>query len=371
LYIHYDKQAFVYGECLFKEEELMRIVQERFGEMEGKIITATTLINHRGMEVTSINYGCIITSILTPDQYGIKENIVLGFDSLEEYKKHSPYFGAVVGRFAGRIQGSSFTLDGVSYHLPRNNGQNHLHGGVKGFDKAIWDIEVVMGKQEAKVVYSYLSPDGEEGYPGNLHIKVIYTLSDRDELTISYEAVSDKNTLLNVTNHSYFNLSGNLKRDTLEHELTIKSDFFLELGEDLIPTGELLSVQGTTFDFRQGRKLQDGIQFQHPQNKLAGGYDHPFVLNEHNNREIELRDKESGRMLTIETDQPSVVLYSGSQLSSDYTIRGVQCRKYLGVCLETQGFPDNIHHPHLPSTILEAGKVYQSQTKYLFGLTEL
>ena len=347
----------------------MKVLQEKLDEINGQQVTSTTLINDEGMEVTSIDYGCIITKVIVPDKNGQRENVVLGFDSLEEYKKHSPYFGAVVGRFAGRIKCANFELDGRTYQLERNNNGHHLHGGEKGFDKVIWSSEIISGENETSVVYTYMSSDGEEGYPGNLKMKVTYTLSNVNEFSISYEAVSDKKTLLNVTNHSYFNLSGDLKRDILDHELTLKSESFLELDKELIPTGHILSVKGTPFDFKEGRYIQDGVGSLHVQNILAGnGYDHPFLLSDNHNQEIILKDDESGRTLTIETDQHAVVLYTGTQMASDFDIRGVKSRKYLGLCLETQGLPDSIHHPHFPSNILDKDEVFRSTTKYRFSV---
>lgn len=347
----------------------MKVLQEKFDEINGQPVTSTTLINDEGMEVTSIDYGCIITKVIVPDKNGQRENVVLGFDFVKEYEKHSPYFGAVVGRFAGRIKDGNFELEGRTYQLERNNNGHHLHGGGKGFDKVIWNSEIKSGENETSVVYTYLSSDGEEGYPGNLEMKVTYTLSNSNEFTIFYEAVSDKKTLLNVTNHSYFNLSGDLKWDILEHELTLKSESFLELDKELIPTGDILSVKGTPFDFKEGRCIKDGVNSAHVQNILAGnGYDHPFLLSENHNQEIVLKDDESGRMLTIETDQPAVVLYTGTQMASDFDIRGVKSRKYLGLCLETQGLPDSIHHPHFPSNILDKDEVFRSATKYIFNV---
>lgn len=347
----------------------MKIIQREFGSIHDGVITSTTLVNDHGMEVTSINYGCIITNIMVPDQNGQMENVVLGFDTIEDYEKHSPYFGAVIGRVAGRIKGGTFELDGAPYQLEKNNMGNALHGGKKGFDKKVWEVDVKSEDEESSVVYRSISQDGEEGYPGNVEIKVTYCLSNANELTISYEAVSDKKTLLNVTNHSYFNLSGDLKRDILNHALKVKSDSFLGLDDELIPTGEVLSVANTSFDFRESRMIQDGVSSSHDQNILAGnGYDHPFLLSENGNQEIVLSDEGSGRVLTIETDQPAVVLYTGNQLSSNFEIRGVQSQKYLGICLETQGLPDSIHHPHFPTNILEKGDVFRSKTIYKFGL---
>jgi len=347
----------------------VKIIQEQFGVLDGQEITAYTLVNDHGMEVTSLNYGCVVTRIVTPDRNGVLENVVLGFDTIEEYVKHSPFFGAVIGRVAGRIQNAEFDLNGETYQLAKTEGPNHLHGGLKGFDKVIWAVKPREDGESVSLEFSYLSKDGEEGYPGNLQMQVTYTLTNDNVFSITYTGETDKATLLNVTNHSYFNLSGELKRDALGHRLTIKSDRFAVLDDKLIPTGELLSVEGTPFDLRAGRKLNEGVVSEHPQNVLVGhGYDHPFVLAENNNREIILVDEESGRTLTVETDQPAVVLYTSNALQGDFTIRGVQADNYLGVCLETQGLPDAIHHENFPTIILEKGEKFQSTTTFIFGI---
>ncbi|MDQ0256774.1 aldose 1-epimerase [Evansella vedderi] len=346
----------------------MQVSKEKFGELNGETITAFTLKNDAGFELTSIDYGCIITKMLVPDAKGTVENVVLGLDSIEEYEKYSPYFGATIGRVAGRIGGATFQLDGETYELPVNDGNNHLHGGHKGFDRVIWDTKVIEEKDYVGLEFTYFSPDGEEGYPGNLNVKVTYTLNNDNVFKIAYEGNSDKNTLLNLTNHTYFNLSGNLKRDILKHVLTMKSDRFIELNDELIPTGELLDVQDTVFDFRDGRVIQDGTTSTYKQNILAGqGYDHPFVLNSNHDREIVLEDRESGRNLVIETDEPCVVLYTGNQLTEDFEISGVKSKKYLGLCLETQKHPDAINQPNFPSIVLEKGKTYKSETTYSFN----
>ena len=347
----------------------MKVIQEKFGKLNDQTVNSFTLVNDHGMELTCINYGCIITKMITPDEDGNYENIVLGYDSLEEYVKGSYFFGAVVGRVAGRIKGGSFELDGKTYTLAKNENNNHLHGGNKGFDKVIWNASIKENDEEVSVQFAYLSPEGEEGYPGNVNIKVTYTLNNQNELTIHYSGISDEKTLLNMTNHSYFNLSGNIKSDILHHTLSIKSDKFLELNDELLPTGELLDVPGTPFDFTSERLIQSGVESNHPQNQLAGqGYDHPFLLSSNHDQEIILTEPESGRTLTIETDEPGVVVYSGNQMKSEGEIYGVPSRKYLGICLETQGLPDAIHHPNFPSWVLEKDQEYTSVTKYKFSL---
>jgi aldose 1-epimerase len=347
----------------------MKVIQEKWAEIDQHPVISFTMINDHGMEVTCINYGCIITKIVTPDKDENYENVVLGFDQFDPYVTNSSYFGAVIGRVAGRIQNACFELDGKTYTLCKNENNNHLHGGVKGFHRVLWDAVAVEKEEEVGVQFSYTSPDGEEGYPGTVQVQVTYMLNNQNELVISYNAHSDKSTLLNLTNHTYFNLSGNIKRDILNHELKIKSDQFLELNEELIPTGVFLDVANTPFDLREGKKLKDGITANHPQIELVGqGYDHPFLLNVHHDKEIVLQDPESGRMLTVETDEVGVVVYTGNQLQEGMDIYGVPSRKYLGICLETQGLPDAIHHPHFPSWVLQSGEKYSSVTKYRFGV---
>ncbi|WP_462413094.1 aldose epimerase family protein [Neobacillus sp. Marseille-QA0830] len=346
----------------------MKIDNQVFGQYDGQPVIEYSLTNDSGMTVSCLNFGCVITKILAPDREGNVENVVLGFDNMEDYLKWSPYFGAVVGRVAGRIQGASFELEGKTYHLTLNEGENHLHGGKKGFNSVIWQAEPIQDEQAVGVQFSYRSAAGEEGYPGNLETTVTYWLNNDNEFKISYEARTDAQTLVNLTNHSYFNLSGNNKRDVLEHKLQLDNDRFVELGPDLIPTGSLLNTNGTPFDFREGRLIKDGIESEHPQNLLAGnGYDHPMVFSKQGeNNKILLSDAKSGRALEAATDQPCVVVYTTNQLEGPFTISGVPAGKYLGVCLETQGLPDAIHHPEFPSVVLKPDEVYHQVTTYRF-----
>lgn len=345
----------------------MNVTQEKFGTINGENITAFIIKNGKGMEMKCIDYGCVITKLITPDKQGNLENIVLGFDSLDEYQRFSPYFGAVVGRVAGRIRNAEFELDGKNYQLSKNEGQHHLHGGSKGFSHVRWNAVAHASENEAGVEFTYTSPDGEEGYPGNLDLKMTYTITNHNELLISYSAKSDKATLVNLTNHTYFNLSGNLKDDIQEHLLTMDSEKFLEIGKDMLPTGNMLSVENTPFDFREGKPISEGVNSDHQQNQIVGnGFDHPFLLSSNYQNEIIMKDEKSGRVLTVETDQPCVVLYTGNELDGDYQVRGVQARDYLGLCLETQGPPDSIHHPSFSPVVLNKGEKYQSTTKYSF-----
>ncbi len=271
----------------------MSIKERSFAQHNGKNVRAYTLENSHRVQMTCLNYGCIITELRTPDRNGNYENIVLGFNSLDEYFDYSSYFGAIVGRVAGRIKEGRFELDGRSYQLARNDGNNHLHGGTKGFSDLIWDAEII---DRQSIKFTYVSADGDEGYPGKLLVSVTYSLTDENELLVSYEATTDQDTLVNLTNHTYFNLSGDLKRDITEHTLKMKSDKFLELSEDLLPTGKEVDVDGTPFDFRSGRRISTGISSAHTQNVLAGhGYDHPFLLKENRQAEVVLSDDISGR----------------------------------------------------------------------------
>lgn len=346
----------------------MKILDRVFGNYNGKKVMEYTLTNDSGMTVSCLNYGCVITKIIVPDRNGIFENVVLGFDEFEDYLEFSPYFGAVVGRVAGRIKGAKFELDSEEYRLTANESPNHLHGGKQGFNSVIWETETIEQKDGVGLRFSYRSHDGEEGYPGNLDTTVTYLLSNTNDLSITYEAMTDRKTVVNLTNHSYFNLSGQGKRLCSEHILQLKSDRFLELGQDLLPTGRIIPAENTPFDFNQGRLLQSGMKSDHPQNILVGnGYDHPLLFTQGGENSIMLSEKESGRSLLVTTDQPCVVLYTGNKLDGPFSIAGVPAKNYLGVCLETQGLPDAIHHPDFPTVILNPEEVYYSTTKYRFS----
>ncbi|AZU60444.1 aldose epimerase family protein [Neobacillus mesonae] len=346
----------------------MDITKKSFGYYNGRDVIEYTLANDAGMSVSCLNFGCVITKIMVPDRHGSVENVVLGFDRLEEYLEWSPYFGAVVGRVAGRIKGARFELDGKAYTLAANEEPNHLHGGKKGFSSVIWEVETFVEDDAIGVKFSYHSPDGEEGYPGNLETTVTYLLNNDNELKVTYVAMTDQKTPVTLTNHSYFNLSGNVKSDCAKHRLQLDNDRFLELGSDLLPTGRMLNAADTPFDFRSGRNLIDGIQAKHPQNLLVGnGYDHPLLFANEGENTILLSDDQSGRKLTVRTNQPCVVLYTSNQLEGPFSISGVQARNYLGVCLETQGFPDAVHHPEFPSVILSPKEKYYQETTYRFS----
>lgn len=349
---------------------MMNISENEFGQINGEKVTAYTLENDQGMQLTCLNFGCIVTKILVPDKDRNFENVVLGFNTLEEYIDHPTYFGCIVGRVAGRIKDAQFTLDGKTYILEANEGNNHLHGG-EGLHQKIWQAQPVEQENAIGMRFSYESPAGEAGYPGRLNLSVLYWLTNDNQWVMIIEGESDQKTIVNMTNHTYFNLSGHVRRDILAHRLTLKSDAFLELDTDLLPTGKKVNVFNTPFDFRMGRKLRDGVYSDHPQNILVGGYDHPFILHEQFNREIVLVDEQSGRQLTVETNQPCVIVYTANQLGNDFVLQeGRKGEKYLGVCLETQGYPDAVHHSHFPPIVLAPGEKYRAVTSYSFSILE-
>ena len=346
----------------------MKIETSYYGKVGGQDVTQFVLENDHGVQVVCINYGCIITKMMVPDRDGHFENIVLAFEDLENYiENNTPYFGAVVGRVAGRIGRGEFQLEGRNYQLATNDNNNHLHGGLKGFHHTIWQAETLQTEEQAGLVFSYCSPDGEEGYPGELQMNIRYSLNNDNEFTIEYGAKCDQTTVLTVTNHSYFNLSGNAKRTILGHKLKINSDQYLPLNQELLPLGEMATVTDTPFDFREGRIIKEMMDFNHQQVKLAGGYDHPFILNSHYNSDLVLTDEESGRQLTIHTDEVGVVLYTANSLTADFVVNGRRAEPYLGICLETQGLPDAVHHPAFPSIVLAKGEPYHKVTKYKFS----
>jgi aldose 1-epimerase len=348
------------------------VTRAAFGQLpDGTAVESFTLRNSHGVEVRAITYGAIIVSLRVPDRDGRFDDVVLGHDDLAGYVASSPYFGAVVGRYGNRIAKGRFTLDGKTYTLATNNGPNHLHGGVRGFDKVVWKADPP-APGAASVTFRYTSPDGEEGYPGTLAARVTYTLSDRDELTFEYSATTDKATPINLTQHSYFNL-GAPGSDILGHELTLDADRFTPVDATLIPTGQLAPVSGTPFDFRKPTAIGARIGQDDEQLRRGGGYDHNFVLNrpgEGLRRAGRLADPRSGRTMEILTTEPGVQFYSGNFL--DGTIKGkggVVYKHRSGLCLETQHFPDSPNQPSFPSTIQRPGKEYRSKTVLVFGVS--
>jgi aldose 1-epimerase len=323
--------------------------------------------NAGGMTIKVMTYGATLTDLVVPDSQGHMASVVLGFDSLEPYLGNVPYFGATIGRVGNRIAGGTFELDGQTYKLALNNGPNHLHGGLKGFDKVVWHAEPNAGSADPSVTFSYRSPDGEEGYPGNLSVSVTYTLTKQDEIRLDYRATTDKPTPVNLTNHSYFNLAGEGSGTILDHYLMIAADQFTPVDDTLIPTGEIAAVAGTPMDFTSPERI--GARIDQVPGASPGGYDHNYVLRPHDGLVLAARlsDPGSGRAMEVLTTEPAVQFYSGNFL--DGTIRGrsgVAYLKHAALCLETQHYPDSVHHPNFPSTILRPGTELVSQTVYRF-----
>jgi aldose 1-epimerase len=349
------------------------VQQQPFGTHDGRPITLYTLTNSHGMEVRAMNYGGIITSIRVPDRKGEFADVILGHENLEGYTPNPPYFGAIVGRYANRIANGTFTLEGKTYTLPKNDGPNTLHGGVnRTFDRVVWDGEAL--KDKTAVAFSFVSKDGDDGFPGNVKVKVTYTLTDANVLLIDYEATSDKATPINVSQHSYFNLAGEGNGDILNHEITINADHFTPVDKSLIPTGELRPVKGTPFDFMKSTRIGAHIDDDYDQLQLGHGYDHNFVINSKPNQNgmvlaAHVEEPTSGRTLEVWTTQPGVQFYTGNFL--DGTITGKQGHVYkrrYGFCLETQHFPDSPNHPAFPNTILHPDEHFHQQTLFKFAV---
>ncbi len=332
-----------------------------------------TLSNQSGAKVKVTNYGAIIVSIIVPDRAGNQADITLGYNRLEDYINavDKPYFGAIVGRYGNRIAKGQFTLDGETYTLAMNNGPNHLHGGVVGLDKVVWDAKPVLGTGWTGVELSYLAKDKEEGYPGNLQVKVTYRWSDDNELTVDYLATTDKATPINLTQHTYFNLKGEGQGDILGHELTLYAKAYTPVDETLIPTGEIADVAGSPLDFRIAKPIGRDIAQEHEQLKFGGGFDHNWVLDNAAGNLVpaaRVYEPTTGRVLEIETTEPGIQFYCGNFL--DGRLTGKSGKPYLlrgGFCLETQHYPDSPNHANFPSTILRPGQQYKSTTVFKFS----
>lgn len=348
---------------------------ELFGTLPtGAPVFAYTLRNASGIELRAMTYGGIILGIRVPDRDGRIEDVTLGFDDLGSYVRENPYFGAIIGRVANRIAQGQFTLDGRQYSLARNDGDNASHGGREGFDRRSWAAEAAETETGARLVLTRTSPDGEEGYPGNLAVKVTYTLTDQNELIVDYEAKTDKPTPVNLTQHTYFNLAGPGSRDILDHVLQLNADAFTPVSQKRVPTGELRPVEGTVFDFRRPTRVGARINAADEQLRIAGGYDQNFVLNRRGvaaNALVEaarVLDPATGRVLTVSTTEPGVQFYSGNLLDGRLVGKGgINYARRSGLCLETQHFPDAPNQPKFPSVIVRAGEVYRSRTVFRFS----
>jgi len=337
------------------------ITTQPFGSVDGKDVTLYTLTNSNGVSASVMNYGAIIQAIRVPDRDGSLDDVTLGFDTLEAYVTgNAPFFGAVCGRVANRIDGGRFTIEGEDYQLACNdNDINCLHGGLKGFDKQVWDVELV----DDSVRFSLLSPDGQEGFPGNLDVSVTYSLAADNTLTLDYTASTDRATIVNLTNHSYFNLAGRGGGKILDHEVIIKAERHTPVDtETLIPTGEIAPVEGTPLDFRTPHTI--GARM----NQKPTGYDNNFVLDAIDGPTVRVTEPASGRTLEMETTEPGVQLYTSFFLEETAGKGGAVYNQFGGFCLEAQHYPDSIHHPNFPSTVLRVGDVYTQRTCYTFDV---
>ena len=329
------------------------------------------LTNNNGMIVTCLNYGGIITNISTPDKNGQFENVVLGYKNIQGYSSDAHFLGAIIGRVAGRIEGASFSLHGKQYNLEKNDGDNHLHSGINGFHRVIWDAEPFQTKEAIGVKFSHASKEIDDGFPGNIHVHVTYSLNNANQLIIDYAATTDATTYVTLTNHSYINLSGNVKNTIHQHHITFNSNKVAELNDDLIPTGKIVGTANSSFDFTNKRKLSDGITSNTLQNKIVGnGYDHYFLFDEGKQGKIFVEEASSGRTLTIETDQPGMVMYTANNLDEGIELMNGTSKKHAGVCFETQASPAALHHDGFPNMILHPDETYKKETIFTFGVNK-
>jgi aldose 1-epimerase len=346
----------------------MSVTKESTGlTADGAEIELYTLTNAHGLRAQVMNFGATLTSVEVPDRSGRLENITISLDTVQDYLKGNPCLGTVCGRYTGRIAKGRFTIDGVEYTLAVNNGPNHLHGGIKGFDKVVWKAKPVERDNFAGVALSYTSRDGEEGYPGTLVTEVIYGLTDDNELRMEYSATTDKLTVVNLTNHTYWNLAGRVSGDVLGQELMINADYFLTFDDGLIPLGGREPVRGTPLDFTQPKTIGSRIA------QLKGGYDHAFVLNNSNGEQgpplaARASDAKSGRVMEVYTTQPAIILYTANHLDGSLRAGGVAYQKHAGFCLETQHYPDSPNHPDFPSTLLRPGERFRHVTFHKFSV---
>lgn len=353
----------------------MIITKSQFGiTAEGDSINKFTISHASGLEMSVINYGGIITNLKVPNKQGVYEDVVLGFNNIQDYESENPYFGAIIGRYGNRIAKGTFSLEGKEYTLDINNEPNSLHGGEKGFDKAFWNIETEEGGDQASLILTYTSKDGEGGFPGNLETTVRYTLKNENELHIKYEATTDKKTIINLTQHSYFNLSGNFDKKILDHIVEINADKFLPVTETLIPTGELRPVLGTPFDFTKPVAISRGMEQldSNKQLKIGPGFDHCWVLNDPDSGlrfAASAYNPDNGRFMEVLTTEPAMQFYIGNFLDGTLKAKGGGTyEQRTGFCMETQHYPDSPNQSDFPSTILEKGETYKSETLYKFSV---
>src|SRR5664280_186307 len=350
-----------------KNKEMVR--KDVFGNHDGKEVYLLTLTNKAGNVIRLTNYGAKINWIEVPDKNGRKDNVTFGYDTFDETLKGDMSFGSVVGRYANRIANGKFTLDGVEYHTPINNGPNTLHGGPAGWHSVVWNTEILKNSEAPSVRFSYTSPDMEEGFPGTVKAEVVYTWTDFNEIIMDYTCTTDKKTVVNVTNHAYFNLHGAGNGDILDHILTLKAAAFTPVDSFMIPTGELRPVDGTPFDFNTPHAIGERINEKYDQLILGRGYDHNYILDNKEKVNVTVYEPESGRMLEVITDQPGMQLYTGNFLTGSQIGHGGKAFKYRsGLCLESGHYPDSPNHPDFPTTILNRGETFKSTTIYRFSV---
>ena len=346
-------------------------MKKEFGNLGGKAVSLFTIKNSKGMVAEITDYGATLVALKVKNNKGEFSDVVLGYDKLEDYREHTNFFGATIGRFANRIENSNFELNGVNYKVAKNDGENHLHGGIVGFDKVVWEKTPESQEYNQSIEFSYLSKDGEEGYPGNLNVKVKYTVTEEDELKIEYYAISDKDTIINLTNHSYFNLSGQGSGDVLKHKIMINADKFTINDKYSIPTGEIATVNNTPMDFRKLTYIGENISSSYEQIVFGGGYYHNWIINNGGKKLVkaaEVYDEKSGRVMEVYTTKPGIQFYSGNFIKGVETGKGgTSYMKRSGLCLETQYFPNSVKHQNFPSPILKANEKYEHSTVYKFS----
>ncbi|MDI9216824.1 aldose epimerase family protein [Clostridium tertium] len=346
----------------------MEILKVSIGEFNGRAVESYNLRNSKGFGINVLNYGAILTDLLVPDKNGVIENVVLKYQDLNKYEENPSYYGALIGRTAGRIANGKVHLNDNVLYFNKNYGVNQGHGGNIGFSKKFFEIETYANENEAYVELYYLSPSGEEGYPGNLNLTVRYTITEDNEFKISYKAISDEDTLVNLTNHSYFNLSGNCKEDILSHYLYIDSDFLIELNENSVPTGEIINIEGTPFDFTNPKTIGRDIEEDDYQLKIGQGYDHPWILNGGNDIKLKLYHKASGRQMDVYTNQNSVVLYSLNFPDDELLECGKKPARRDALAIETQCPPIGEDNIFVKYSILRKGEEYDKETIYKFSI---
>lgn len=353
----------------------MSISREPFGATKsGAAVERITMTNHSGSSVSLITYGGTLVSIVVPDQHGIFGDVCLGYNSVADYEQAGGYLGALIGRYGNRIAGGHLEIGGQTYQLTCNEGANHLHGGAVGFDKKVWSAECAEQDESDSVTLVYVSADGEESFPGELTVTVTYTWNDENELSLHYHAVSDRETVINLTNHTYFNLAGHGSGSIENHQISISADAFTPVDNTCIPTGEIAPVADTPFDLRSLRRIGDGIDLDDQQLRMGHGYDHNFVLIDPDEgicKASELYDPLSGRVMETFTDLPGIQFYAGNMLSVPFEAKDhARYTKRCGLCLETQYFPDTPNQPNFPTCIFKAGQAFEHTTVYKFSVRE-